>query len=342
MTRQKILIWLPSPLGDAVMATPALRAIRQKYKDAEITFIGNAPVNAVLSDGPFNDNWLSDKGGPISIASTLRKAKFTHAILLKNSLSCALTVFLAGIKIRIGYARDKRSLLLTEKITPLKNLDGTFKPAPMVDYYLKIAETLGCEINNKNLELSISQKDTDSLPAQIKEIIKSEQPIVILVPGGAFGPSKCWPAEKYGKTATLLKKQYDAQVLVSIAPNEPEIRIADTICSIAGSAVNLGELKLSLGQLKAIFAKCDLVIANDTGPRHIAIALQRNIISIFGPNDPEWTLTGHPHEIQIVGTAHCLPCAKPHCFQKTHICMESITVGKVMQSVEKLIGQPSE
>ncbi len=55
MKRQKILIWLPSPLGDAVMATPALRAIRQKYKDAEICFLGNAQVKAVLSDGPFND-----------------------------------------------------------------------------------------------------------------------------------------------------------------------------------------------------------------------------------------------------------------------------------------------
>lgn len=342
MNCQKILIWLPSPLGDAVMATPALRVIRQKFQDAEITFLGNSPVKAVLSDGGFNDKWLSISGGPVSLAAKLRKEKFTHAILFKNSFSCAFTVFLAGIKKRIGYARDKRSLLLTGKIAPIKNPDGTFKPASMVDYYLKVAEVLGCETKDKRLELSINQKDADSLPVKIKEVINAERPIVILVPGGAFGPSKCWSAEKYGKTATLLKKQYNAQVLVSIAPNVPELLIADTIGSIAPDAINLGELKLSLGQLKVVFAKCDLVISNDTGPRHIAIALQRKIISLFGPNDPEWTLTGHPDEIQIVGSADCLPCAKPHCSQKTHVCMESITVGKVMESVGKLIGQPSE
>ena len=124
-----------------------------------------------------------------------------------------------------------------------------------------------------------------------------------------------------------------------MAPNEPELEIAETICSMSPKAINLADFKLSLGQLKAVFANVDLVIANDTGPRHIAIAFERKLITIFGPNDPEWTLTGYADEIQIVGTAYCLPCAKPHCFQKNHICMESITVDKVMKNVEKLIGE---
>ena len=341
MKRQKILIWLPSPLGDAVMATPALRAIRQKHKDAEICFLGNAPVKAVLFDGPFNDEWIEAAGGTFALAATLRKADFTDVILFKNSFSCALTVFLAGIKKRIGYKRDGRSLLLTGGIVPPKNPDGTFKPAPMVDYYLKIAEMLGCEIRDRNLELSVNQKDAEGLPPQLKNIIDAEGPIVILVPGGAFGPSKCWPAKRYGETAKLLKEKYDAEVLVSVAPNEEELKTAETICSIANEAVNLGEFKLSLEQLKAIFGKSDLVITNDTGPRHIAIALERKMITLFGPNDPEWTHTGFKDEIQIVGTADCQPCAKPHCFRKTHICMESITVEKVMENVEKLIGKGS-
>ena len=121
MERQKILIWLPSPLGDAVMSTPALRAIRRKFKDAEICFLGNGPVKAVLSDGIFNDQWLEATGSFFSLAARLRKANFTDVILLKNSFSCALTVFLAGIKNRIGYARDRRSWLLTNRIVPLIN-----------------------------------------------------------------------------------------------------------------------------------------------------------------------------------------------------------------------------
>jgi len=342
MKRQKILIWLPSPLGDAVMSTPALRAIRQKFKDAEICFLGNSPVKETLSGLPFNDGWVESSGGPLTLAGRLRKAGFTDAILLKNSFSCAMTVFLAGIKNRIGYARDKRSWLLTEKIQPLKNPDGTFKPAPMIDYYLKIAETLGCTIQDKELELSVSADDQQSLPEEIKYIINADCPVVILVPGGAFGPSKCWPADRYGQTAKLLREKYNAQVIVSVAPKELELKTADEICSIADNSVNLGKYKLSLGQLKAIFKNSDLVITNDTGPRHIAIALKRKLITMFGPNDPEWTHTGWQDEIQIVGTADCLPCAKPHCFQKTHICMESITVEQVMENVEKLIGKGCE
>lgn len=337
MKGQRILIWLPSPLGDAVMSTPALRAIRQKYKDAEICFLGNAPVKETLSGVSFNDRWIDSTGGPFTLAGRLRKAGFTDAILLKNSFSCALTVFLAGIKNRVGYARDKRTWLLTDRITPAKNPDGTFKPAPMVDYYLKIAETLGCKIQDRSLELSVSDDDKQTLPEDIKNIINSDNPVVILVPGGAFGPSKCWPAERYGQTAKLLKEKYNAHVLVSVAPNEQELKTADAICSIADDAVNLGQYKLTLSHLKSVFKNSDLVITNDTGPRHIAIALRRKVITLFGPNDPEWTHTGCQDEIQIVGTADCQPCAKPNCFQKTHICMESITVEKVMENVEKLI-----
>jgi heptosyltransferase-2 len=339
MKRQKILVWLPSPLGDAVLSTPALRAIRQKYKDAEISFLANAPVKAVLSDGDFNDKWLDSSGNALTLANVLRKARFTDAILFKNSFGCALTVFLAGIKNRIGYARDKRSWLLTNKIDPLKKSDGTFKPASMVDYYLRIAETIGCDTTSRNLELSVNDQDASTIPPQIQGILNAERPVVIVVPGGAFGPSKCWPANRYGRIAKLLREKYNAEVLVSVAPNDAEMKTAETICSIAHKAVNLGEFNLSLGQLKAVFAKADLTITNDTGPRHIAIALQRKLITLFGPNDPEWTLTGYPQEIQIVGSAFCLPCAKPHCFQKNHICMESITVEKVMASVEKLIGR---
>lgn len=342
MEHRKILIWLPSPIGDAVLSTPALRAIRQKYKDDEITFLANATVKAILSDSGFNDHWQNTNGKTLRLASALRKAGFTDAVLLKNSFGSALTVFLAGIKNRTGYARDKRSPLLTNKIATLKNPDGTIKPYPMVDYYLKIAESLGCKTNDTNLELSINDEDQKNIPPQIREKLNTENPIVILVPGGAFGPSKCWPADRYAWVAKLLKQKYNAEVLVSVAPNEPELEIAETICSVAAKSVNLAEYKLSLGQLKAIFSKSDLVITNDTGPRHIAIALKRKLITLFGPNDPAWTQTGYSDEIQIVGSAYCLPCAKPHCFQKKHICMESITTDKVMQSVEKIIGKGNE
>ena len=158
------------------------------------------------------------------------------------------------------------------------------------------------------------------------------------MPGGAFGLSNCWPAERFAETAIQLKEKYNAKVLVSVAPVKAEMEIADKICGTAGeSAINLAGRKLSLGELKGVFSKAEIVITNDTGPRHIAIALGKKVITMFGPNDPAWTDTGYSGEIQIVGTGPCVPCSKPECFQEEHICMESITVNMVMEASNRLL-----
>ena len=98
---------------------------------------------------------------------------------------------------------------------------------------------------------------------------------------------------------------------------------------------------MSGGQLKALFSLADLVITNDTGPRHIALALGKNVVSLFGPNNPQWTQTGHDKEIQIVGQGPCVPCDEPRCRMKQHVCMESITVEQVFTAASHFLeGRP--
>jgi heptosyltransferase-2 len=161
----------------------------------------------------------------------------------------------------------------------------------------------------------------------------------VLVPGGAFGPSKCWPAERFGQTADRLAERHKALVVVSVAPNPQERLIADRIAASARHPlIHLGDRPLTLGQLKALLARADLVITNDTGPRHIAIALKRKVITLFGPNDPAWTETDWPAEIKLIGKAPCAPCSRPTCKASSLYCMESITVEEVCQAAEKLIG----
>ena len=101
----------------------------------------------------------------------------------------------------------------------------------------------------------------------------------------------------------------------------------------------MAENPLTIGELKALFSIADLVITNDTGPRHIAIALRRNVITLFGPNDPAWTETGWKREIKIIGQADCAPCAKKKCKKRQHECMESITVDMVCEAAEKLLSK---
>ncbi len=345
-----ILAWLPSPLGDAVLCTPALRAIRQHFKSSKITFYSSPVVRGVLSPCSFNDRWLEQStNNPFAIAKMLKAHKFTHAILFKNSFASALAIFLAGVKSRIGYARDGRGLLLTDKLDPPKLPAGKFKPISMIDYYLAISSRLGADTTNKNLELSVDQQDQESLKAKLPRAAKFEGPVIIIVPGAAAGPSKCWLSEWFAQTADWLITNYNATVVISVAPTSIEEQIAKEICNssrlslraqqnnLKDRLINLAARPVSPGELKAIFASTDLVITNDTGPRHIAMALQRKIISLLGPNNPDWTDFGYENEIRIIGDASCAPCDKPICKKSEHLCMQAITVEMVCETAKELL-----
>ena len=207
----------------------------------------------------------------------------------------------------------------------------------MVDYYLAIAYYLGADAEDKSTVLKVSDKDRADLIKKYPQA-NSDKPIVVLVPGGAFGPSKVWPAERFAQTADKLIEDFDATVFVSVAPNEFEKQIADDICRAGkNKLLSIADNPLTLGQLKALIASADLVITNDTGPRHIAVALKRKIVSLFGPNDPAWTDTGYQNEIQIVADVECAPCAKPTCKMDTHLCMESITAETVLAAAKQML-----
>jgi heptosyltransferase-2 len=326
-------------MGDAILCTPALRAIRKHFKSCEISFFANGVVREVLSPSSFNDRWLEQRDkNPLTAAKMFRKHKFTHTILFKNSFASALSVSLAGIPSRIGYAREWRGFLLTDKLYPMKLPNGKFKPLSMIDYYLAIASWLGCDTTDRNPELLIDAQDEQSLCGKLPQVLNPGGTVVVIVPGGAFGPSKCWASERFAQTADRLITNYNATVAISVASNPIEKQIAKEICeSSKHNLINLAEMSISLGELKALLSIADLVISNDTGPRHIAIALGRKVVTIFGPNNPAWTNTGYENEIQIVGDAPCAPCDKPICKKPEHLCMQAITVDRVCGAAKELL-----
>ncbi|MFZ2146234.1 MAG: lipopolysaccharide heptosyltransferase II [Sedimentisphaerales bacterium] len=346
----EILVWLPSPMGDAVLCTPALRAIRNHFKSRNITFFANNVVRSVLSPCSFSDKWLDQKQkNPFSAAQELKKNKFTHAILFKNSFASALAVYLAGIPSRIGYAREGRGFLLTEKLYPPKlpprrfarpkrSSGGKFKPVSAIDSYLAIASWLGCDTADRDLELPIEAQDEQQLCNKLPQVLNLDGPLVVLVPGGAYGPSKCWPKIRFAQTADWMITKYNARIVISVGPETLEQRIAKEICdSSKHKLINLAEMPISLGELKALFSIADLVISNDTGPRHIAIALGRKVITLFGATNPAWTNTNYKNEIQIIGNVPCAPCSKPKCKKNEHQCMHAITVEMVCEAAKELL-----
>jgi heptosyltransferase-2 len=348
---ENILVWLPSPLGDAIMCTPALRAIRKHFESARITFLAKRVIRQVLSPSRFNDSWLENNiKNPLATAKVLKQHGFTHAVLFKNSFASAFSVRLAGIRNRIGYSRESRGLLLTDKLHPERLANGKFKPGSMVDYYLAVASRLGAEVNDKGLELSINEQDKKTLLEKLPALTDASGPIIILVPGGAFGPSKCWPSDRFAQTADRLIADYNATVVISVASTPAEQEIARQISAASkysqqdrhkdsnNRLISLADIDVSLGELKPLIAMADLVITNDTGPRHIAAALQRKVITVFGSSNPAWTDTGYEKEIRIISDVPCAPCHKKVC-PLEHQCMTGITVEQVLDAAKTLLSK---
>ncbi|MCF7976334.1 MAG: hypothetical protein K9N55_21125, partial [Phycisphaerae bacterium] len=198
--KEKILVWLPSPMGDTILATAALRALRVHFADAGITYYANAVTRHLLTPCTWHDDWLEQVPN-LNAISLFRQHRFTQVILFKNSFGSALTCFLAGIPTRIGYARDHRAWLLTKKVAPRRLPSGAFEPNSMVDYYLDLLTVLGVPCLDRMPALDISPLDRDAIQDKLPGLNDTSGPLVILVPGGAFGPSKCWPAAHYAQLA---------------------------------------------------------------------------------------------------------------------------------------------
>jgi heptosyltransferase-2 len=336
--KDNILVWLPSPMGDVILCTPALRAIRRRFESAKITLFGSPVVHQVLTPSGFADSWLEQNGGVLAAARMLKSHNFTQAVLFKNSFGSALACFLARIPVRVGYSREWRGILLTERLYPPRLSLGGFKPISMVDYYLAIASRLGADVQDRAIVLAIEPKDAETIRAKLPGVLNCGGPVVILVPGAAAGPSKRWPADRFAKVADWLISNYNATVVLSVAPNPDEKRIAEQIVNTTSHRlVNLGETPISLGELKALYADADLVIGNDTGPRHIAIGLKRKVITLVGPNNPAWTDPGYADEVFVKGEVSCAPCNKPVCGKPVQLCMDAITIEMVCKAAAAVL-----
>src|SRR3954449_10030092 len=163
----KILVVQPSWVGDAVMATPTLRAIRQLYPAAQISYLLRRYVKPIYSGMPWADQLITYRTGrtkakagkgTFDLAARLRSAKFDLAILLPNSFKSALVCKMAGIDRIVGYERDGRGFLISDKLLPVKER-GKFVPTPIVKYYLGLAHYLGSADRNLKLELFVTEAE---------------------------------------------------------------------------------------------------------------------------------------------------------------------------------------
>jgi len=350
---QRILVVQPSWVGDAVMATPTLRALRLLYPDAEIAYLLRRYVKPIYTGMPWADRLVTYRTGKtrakagkglFDLAARLRAGKFDLAILLPNSFKSALMCKMAGIDKVVGYDRDGRGFLLSDKLLPQKDR-GKFVPFPIMRYYMGIAQYLGSQERDLSMQLFVTDSERRAataifercgLDAELERpASRGRSPLILLNPGAQYGAAKCWLPEYFAQLADRLADELGATILLSGAPKERGI--IDAILShMKHAPIDLSTKGLTLGALKEITRRCDLMITNDTGPRHIAAALNVPVATIFGPTHPEWTEINFLKERKVAVKVFCGPCQKKTC-PLDHRCMTRVTPQMVFETALQLL-----
>lgn len=339
--KEHILIRGVNWIGDAMMTTPALKAIRQHFKDAHISLIVKPHIVPLFKQSPFIDeiipygNEYSGIRGKFRFARCLKSQSFDRAILLQNALDAALLVWLAGIPERIGYMTDGRGFLLT------RSVKGKRKDPDQhhVSYYLNLLNKVyGITPDNPELELFLSQEERGRAQKLISEAAHEGQVTIGINPGAAYGSAKRWMPERFALVADRAVQDFGARVIVF--GSQKEKPLADEIVSNMNTpALNLAG-KTDLPQLASLIAECDAFITNDSGPMHMAAALNIPVVAIFGSTNPVATGPfGKGHRV-VKADMPCSPCLKRVCPEGHLECMNSITVDQVYKELSELLSGP--
>lgn len=332
------MIVLPNWVGDVVLASPALSALRARFPDSHIAYLGRRYVADVVAHSGWFDEFIDapekSAGSLLSLAVRLRRERFDLAILFPNSFRSAATVWLGGARRRVGYDRDARGWMLTDRLQPHRNGHG-FKPVSMLDYYNAIAAATGCSNVSRRLSLGHGPDDETTFRTRLPQL-DLNRPLVVLNPGGAYGTAKIWPAERFAAVGDELSRRFGAQIVAT--GTAAERSIADAIRAAARQPLHLCfDPPLGLGPLKSLIRRADLLVTNDTGPRHYAIAFGVPVVTIFGPTDPAWTETHFEHERKVMLALDCQPCQEKICPLGHTNCMQQLSVDLVIAAAAELL-----
>lgn len=340
-----ILVTSPNWVGDVVMATPAFRCIRENFSNAKISLLLKPYVKGIVDDAPWFDNFIEydpkakhkRAGKTLSLIKKLRKEKYDFAFIFPNSISSALIIRASGANRRIGYARDNRSLLLTDAIQR-PNENGRFLPTYMGDYYLRLCSSIGCRVGSKKTEVFVTPESAEKVDELFTKYgIDDSKPKVLMNPGASYGSTKFWNVNGFAETADLLRKKLDCHVLLAAGPDEKDL--AKEITEAAnGNIVNLSQNSVCLKLLKALIAKCSLLITVDSGPRHLAVALGKPVVTVMGPTDPRYSRTKQEVGKVLREPIDCAPCHLKTC-PTDHRCMQQIKPQKVAEAALELLAK---
>ncbi len=335
MSPRKIVVRMPNWVGDAVLAAPALRALRDRWPDAEIWAAARPWVSDLFAAGgvlrgvvPVDD--LRGLRGLRASAAALRSSRFDLGLLLTNSFASALLFRWAGIPERWGAARDARGPLLTRRARPRPRL----APVHQRDYYLEILAGLGVPAADRAVSLAVAAEDQ----ARADEILaaagrRDGRPLVALGFGSSYGPAKRWPAVRFAELARIARRETGAEIALVGAAEESGLA-ADLAARMDEPPLDLAG-RTTLRELMGVLARASLFVTNDTGPMHIAAALGVPVVAVFGPTDPAVTGPLSARSAVVKKGAPCWPCLYREC-PFDHRCMLRIDAEEVWEAGSRI------
>jgi heptosyltransferase-2 len=329
----RIFIRAPNWIGDAVMATPALGALRSTFPQATLVVAAPPRVADLFHHHPCCDAvMVFDKarnhrgiGGLLRFTSEVRRQRFDLAILLQNAFEAGIIAWLSRIPLRAGYRSDHRGALLTHPVAVGK----AQRELHHTRYYLHMLEALGIRGGDGRLRLQLTVQEQ----SWAQTVLEAGDWLAIN-PGAAYGSAKRWFPQRFAAVADHLAAKWRARVVLT--GSEAEIGIGREIeRAMRTQPLNLIG-RTTLRQLMAILAQCRLLITNDSGPMHLAAALGTPLVAIFGPTDHTTTSPLTPACRIVRQELPCAPCLLRHC-PTDHRCMDRITVQDVVSAADELL-----
>ena len=340
MSSGRTLVISPNWIGDAVMAQPLLQLLKRRHPERPIDVLAPPSVAPVWRAMAEVDSVLETpfRHGPLQLrerwkyARVLRKRGYADAYVLPNTLKYALIPFLAGIGERVGYKGEMRHGLINRM-----HHDDMPKRA-MVPFYAALAGAPRAPLSAQvpRPAMQVGEAAIGAVCARLS--IDTARPLVVFAPGAEFGAAKRWPARHFAALAqAIMAQQPDAQIALLGSPKDKQA--CDEIVAITGTGgmFNLAGVT-RLDEAIALVARAAAVVANDSGLLHIASALNRPVIALYGPTDPDHAPPFSDMARSMSLRLACAPCRQRECPLGHHDCMEKMDAAMVWHELRPMLG----
>jgi heptosyltransferase-2 len=345
--RMRLGVFLPNWIGDVVMATPALRALRSHIgPEAHLVGVMRPYVAEVLAGEHWFDETVvyAKQSAPDALSGReaigqLRAAKLDQILLLTNSFRTAWMAWRSGAPQRVGIRGEGRGWLLTERLAQPIHASTGIRWASIATY-LHLAEAVGCPAEPPRLELATTPTDERAADAVWQRLgLPRGEEVIVFNTGGAFGSAKNWPVEHFAELARRIVAERNLSVLVNCGPKERDTARAIVALASDPRVVSLAdEPELPIGLTKACIRRARLLVTTDSGPRYLGIAFERPVVTLFGPTDPRLVETHYERETCLSLNLDCQPCMKRVCPLGHHRCMRDLSVERVYAAVAEYLG----